>query len=296
MTSHLPLPRPLAPPRAPDMRSALRGEFWLTRHRPTPWVAMAIWAGCLAVFAYLVNYLVLGNPEWTTGSLDPAETYATLLPSAVGYYPLASMPMYGAPQFAILGAILGASDYGRGTLRTLLPRFTSRTPVIAARLVTMVVLALVTALVTTGTGLAGSLAVAAATGLDSTVPGPGDLAVSVGIGWLVAWAFLTLGFAVGTLLRSVLVAIVALAAWILGVESLLIGMTASMSPVILGIQGVLPVGAASSVIASRVPDGVTIVPALAAPTGPWVAVAVLAGWIAVSSFASVWSFTRRDIE
>lgn len=280
----------------PTFASALRGELWLAQHRPAPWVTMAIWAGCLAVFAYLVSYLVLGNPEWADPSLSMSEHYAPLLPAAVTYYPLASLPLYGAPQLAILGVILSAGDYSRGTLRTLLPRFPSRVPVIAARLLAVCLIALVAAVVTTGTGVVASLAVSAATGVESALPGVGALAAAIGIGWLVAWTFIVVGFAVGVAVRSLIGAIVVAAGWVLGVESLLIGMTAPLAPAVSVIQGLLPVGASSSLISSQVPDGVAIVPALAHPTGAGVGAVVLVGWILAAGLVSAWVFTRRDVE
>lgn len=283
-----------AVPARPSYVSALRGETVLTRRRVAVWVSLTVWALCIAVFAYLVSYLSTVGAEWYTADQQDALV-ATMLPAGTSYYVLASLPLYGAPQFAILGAILGASDHGRGTLRTLVSRFPSRPPFIAARLTNLVVVAALIAVVTLLTSVVCSFAVAAASGRSSTLPALPELATTAAVIWLVAGVFVALGFAVGTATRSVIAAVAISAAWVLGVESLLIGMLAPVVPALASIQQVLPVGATSSLAAGFVPEGVQTVPALVAATTPGVAVLVLLAWIAVAGAGSGVLLRRRDL-
>lgn len=282
-----------APPR-PTYASAVHGEAMLTRHRAAVWVSVIVWALCITVFAYLVSYLSTTGGDWYTAEQQHA-VLTTMLPGATSYYALASLPLYGAPQFAILGAILGASDHGRGTIRTLVSRFPRRTPFIAARLTNLGVVTAVIAVVTLLTSIAGSLVVAAVSGRSAALAAPDELAAAGGAIWLVAATFLTLGFAVGTLTRSVIAAVAISAAWILGVESLLVGMLAPVVPALASLQQVLPVGATSSLAAGFVPEGVQTVPALTATTTPGVAALVLLAWTVVAGATGGALLHRRDL-
>ncbi len=278
----------------PSYASAVRGEAMLTRTRVAVWVSTTVWAVCIAVFAYLVSYLSIAGAQWYTADQQHAIV-STMLPAGTSYYVLASLPLYGAPQFAILGAIIGASDFGRGTIRTLVSRFARRAPFIAARLTNLVVVAAVIAVVTLLTSIVCSFVVAAASGRSAALAPLGELAAAAGAIWLVAGVFLVLGFAVGTLTRSVIAAVAISVAWTLGVESLLVGMLAPVVPALASLQQVLPVGATSSLAAGFVPDGVQTVPALTAGTTPGVAVLVLVAWAAVAGAGSWALLGRRDL-
>lgn len=278
----------------PSYASAVRGEAMLTRSRVAVWVSVTVWALCIAVFAYLVSYLSTTGADWYTAEQQQAVV-STMLPGGTSYYVLASLPLYGAPQFAILGAVIGASDCGRGTIRTLVSRFPRRAPFIAARLTNLVVIAARFAVVTLLTSIVCSLVVAAVSGRDAALPGLGELVAAWAAIWLVAGVFLAIGFAVGTLSRSVIAAVAICIAWVLGVESLLVGMLAPVVPALASLQQILPVGATSSLAAGFVPDGVQTVPALTAATTPGVAVLVLLAWAVVAGAGSWALLRRRDL-
>ncbi|MDO5093847.1 MAG: hypothetical protein Q4D79_10600 [Propionibacteriaceae bacterium] len=111
----------------PRFTTALAGEIQLTRRRGATWLSLGIWALCLAVFAYLIAYLATTGSDWYSPE-QKALVVAGMLPQGVAHYALSSFPLYGAPQLAILGAILGASDHACGTIRTIAARFPSRMP------------------------------------------------------------------------------------------------------------------------------------------------------------------------
>lgn len=148
---------------APTFATALRGEFSLMRLRPLVWVSLGVWAACIVLFAYLVSYLSTVGGQWYTPE-QQAMFVRAMLPEGTSYYVLASLPLYGAPQFAILGAILGAVDHSSGTVRTVVARFAGRTPFAAARLTGLLITALVAALVTLLASVVSSLGVAMASG------------------------------------------------------------------------------------------------------------------------------------
>lgn len=283
-----------ASPGRPGFAAAIRGELLLTRRRLAAWVSLAIWALCIAVFAYLVSYVSTVGAEWYSPEQQRMFVSA-MLPSGTSYYVLASLPLYGAPQFAILGAILGSSDYTRGTIRTITSRFPNRTPFIAARLANLVILSAAAATVTLLTSIFSSSGIAMVAGRETKFPSLIDLATTGLAIWLVAIAFIAIGFALGSLTRSILAAVAIAVGWVLGVESLLVGMLAPFAPALEAVQGFLPVGATSSLAAGFIPSGQQTVPAIIATTTPGSAVVVLLVWTALACTVSFILFRRRDL-
>lgn len=279
---------------SPTFLTAVRGELSLLRLRPVVWVALGIWAACIVLFAYLVGYLTTVGSSWFT----PEQQYTfvrSMLPQGTTYHALTSLPLYGAPQFAILGAILGALDYVSGTVRTVVARFASRGPFMAARLTVLLLIALAAAMATMLASVISSLGVALVSGNAVVFPPLPALATTLGAAWLVAAAFIALGFALGTLTRRTVIAVVQAALWVLGVESLLVGMLAPVVPFLGAVQGYLPVGATTSLAAAFVPAGQQTALAMTSATGPEVAVAVLLVWSAAAALAAFLSFRRRDL-
>lgn len=270
---------------APTFVDALRGELTLSRRRVAVWVSLGVWAFCIVVFAYLVSYLTTAGAEWYTPEQQSAMIDA-LLPSGAAHYALTSLPMYGAPQFAILGAILGASDYGRGTIQTLLGRFPRRDGFIAARLANLVLVALAVALVTVLSGLIASVGVAVAEGAPLVPPPLGELALATAAIWLVAAACLALGFALGVLTRNVIAAVALAVGWILGVETLLIGLLAPLVAPLAEVQPYLPAGATSALAAAFAPG---------AAAQPWPSVVILVVWTAAAGAAAWLTMRTRDL-
>lgn len=275
--------------------SALRGELTLTRRRRAVWISLGVWAVCIAVFAYLVSYLSTAGAQWYTPD-QQEQLIAAMLPQGTSYYVLASLPLYGAPQMAILGAVLGASDYARGTIRTIVARLPTRTPFILARIASLAIIAAAAAAVTLLTSILSSVVVAGASGRAGELPPLIELTATLLAGWLILLTFIAIGFVVGILTRSTIAAVAIAVAWVLGVESLLIGMLAPVVPALAEIQGFLPVGATSSLAAAFVPAGQQTVPVLTAATGPGVAVAVLCGWTVVAAVVAFIVFRRGDLD
>lgn len=292
--NNIPRALPYSRPKPPGFASALRGELNLTKHRLAVWISLGVWAVCIGAFAYLVSYLSTAGAAWYTPEQQEMIVNA-MLPQGTSYYVLASLPLYGAPQFAILGAILGASDFGRGTIRAIASRFPNRTPLIAARTVNLAIIGALAALVTLLTSLLSSLAVAAVAGRAWEFPPIADLAGTLLAIWLVAVTFIAFGFAIGKLTRNTITAILIAVGWVLGVELLLVGMLAPVVPFLESVQGFLPVGATASLAAAFVPAGQQTVPVVVAASGPATAVLVLLTWTLVSSLVAWTVFKRRDL-
>ncbi len=270
--------------------SAVRGEVACLRHRAAPRVSLLVWALCLAGFAYAVAYLATnGSPLYDEATRR--ALIAAMLPQGVPGYVFESLPMYGAPQFAILGAVIGAADLARGTIRTVAARFRNRVPLAAARAMTVLLLGVAAAVTSLVACLVSSLVLVWATGREWSWPALGDLAVSTLACWLVATCFIALGLCAGVATRSVLAGVVLVVSWALAVEALLIGMLAPSVQAIADLRGLLPVGATSSLGKSLAPSSLM----LTSTTGPWVAVAVLVVWTTAALAAAGVLLSRRDL-
>jgi hypothetical protein len=144
--------------------------------------------------------------------------------------------------------------------------------------------------------LAGSAVIADVEGRPLAYPAVGSLAVTLGAIWLIAAAWGSVGFALGTLTRNVMGAIAIGLSWTLGVEVLLIGGLARAVPALEPVRDVLLSPSSGSLAAAlgapRGPNGTPGV-VLTAP-GP-VAAAVLLAYIAVSVWVAVTVFRRRDV-
>lgn len=278
----------------PTFRSALCGELSAMRSRKSVRVSTLVWCGCVAIFAYLVAFLTTSNSAWYPPEQIQQLTRA-FMPEASAYYPLVSLPNYGAVQFMILGAIVGSSDFARGIIATIAARFPNRSPLFLARILTLTAVSVIIAVATIATSVACSIVIAFASGRSTFVVPLGDGLVAMGVVWVVATCFTLMGLAVGTLTRSVLASLVVTVVWIVGVETLLIGSLAPLVPALASIQGYLPVGATSSLAATMIPVGQVLIPAPIAHTSGAVAIAVLASWTVLSSVIAWRSFTKRDL-
>src|SRR5690606_35678260 len=128
------------------------------------------------------------------------------------------------------------------------------------------------ALVTLLTSILSSLVVAAVSGRESQFPPVAELSLTLLAIWLVAVTFIAFGYALGTLTRSTLVAVVVAVVWVLGVEALLVGMLAPVIPFLSSLQPLLPAGATAALAAGPA--------ATATTTGA--AVAVLVAWTVIA--------------
>jgi ABC-2 type transport system permease protein len=279
----------------PGFGSALRAELMLTRKRASLWVVCIGWALSTIVMAYLVTYMSVVNGSGVSAT-DAEKALQSLLPSAVDYNLLGTVGAILAPLLVVLGGIVGASDYGRGTLRLVTSRFGGRMSFLSARMLTVPLMALIVTLVNQIVGIACSLVVAGVEGRAVEFPALGSLAESILIVWLAATAYIMLGVAVGVMTRSLIASVVIGLGWFFGIEQLLVGSVSSSVGFVHDLAGYLPGGAMNSLAASRVPEGVELGVGQELFTTGATPVIALVAWLLVSTALTVVLFQRRDID
>ncbi len=274
--------------------NSLRAELFALRQRRSVWVLAGVWGLQILLFAYLIAYVIYRSMGDDLGAGEAVALRDSLLPGSVDPYVVGSMPIWGGPVMLIIGALVSASDYRWGTLRTIMARFANRGALLVGRYLALVLVMLGVAVATMLLGAVASLGVALADGSAIGWPGPGELIAAVGALWLVATAWASLGFAVGVLTRNVAATIGIGLVWTLLVENV-VGVLAGS----LGLDGVTAVllGPASAAMSEALgaSPGAGGGFAITAVTGPAVAVTVLAGYAVVSLLAALAVFRRRDL-
>lgn len=274
---------------------ALEGASATYLRRPMVWWIALIWLFQVVVFAYLVNAMVYqSSPD------DPmmSSVVANLRGEAAPIWPLASMPMYGAPVFILLGVLGSGLDYRNGTLRMVMPRYGHRTTFLMAKWGCLVLLSIVLSVLTVAVSLAASFALTGVTDQEFLFPALTDILSGVAVGALVILTLGSVGFMLAVLTESVLGGFLIGLGWTLGIEILLLSMLSPLADWVDTLRGFLPTGAAGSLVASLA-EGRDVeletsmgVSSLIDMPGPLISLVV---WILLSLVVSLVVFRRRDL-
>ncbi|MGY1729254.1 ABC transporter permease [Geodermatophilus sp. SYSU D01062] len=282
-----------APRTAGSLPAIVGAELLKLRRRPATWVLLGLWPALQLVFSLVIPYTSYRRGSSYEGS-PPEALLADTLPDRLVGNALSGLPLFGGALLLTLGALLAGSEYGWGTLKTLLAQGPRRTTVLAGQ-----VLALLTVLAGT---VAFSLALTAGVsaliaGVESAPadwPGIGEVARGFGGGLLVAATWGALGMLLGTALRGTALAIGLGLVWVLAVESLVVNVAAPLLEVFDTVQRALPGVNAGSLVAALAGDPVRTPGVVAVVDGgqaAWVLGAFLAGAVALTALL----LARRDL-
>jgi ABC-type transport system involved in multi-copper enzyme maturation permease subunit len=262
------------------------------RKRASTWILLAIWAALALTFAYVVPYIQYTN--------DPERrSIAELLPESLVGTLLAGFPFFGGVLALMLGVLSVGSEYGWGTLKTLLTQGPGRLRIFAAKLIAVAATLLVFVLVAFLLGALSSLAIAANEGADVSWPDAWLLVRGLLGGWLVfaVWAALGILLAVVTRGTALATGIGILYAFV--VEGLLSALAQEVSALdglveffvrANGYSLVAVLGVNADDVSDRGPGSFS---------GPFVsgdqALVVLALYLAAFVVAAGWLLRRRDV-
>lgn len=214
------------------MAGSFLAEFMKLRKRPATWVLALVWVVMVPLFGYFFTYAFAVNAPEPSEDQPPEaraqqeaiseDLLGTLLPENVlenlfvnGIFNL------GAAVVLILGALAAGSEYGWGTLKTVLTQRPGKIGVLAGKTISLAIALVFFALLGLGMGALSSLAIAGLEGAAVSWPTSEDLTRAAGAGALVfaAWGFL--GFALAVLFRGTALAIGLGLAWALAVENVI---------------------------------------------------------------------------
>jgi ABC-2 type transport system permease protein len=274
------------------MVGSLRAELLMLRKRASTWILLAIWTTLALVFAYIVPYAqyLNGSAQASLDDVLPENLVGTLM---------GGFPFFGGVLALILGVLGFGSEYGWGTLKTLLTQRPGRLRVFAAKLLALAAVLVVFVLVVFALGALASYAIAVREGADIAWPSTWLLLRGIAAGWLILAVWAAFGVLLAVLSRGTALAIGIGILYALVIEGLLSALATQLSLFdrlveffvrANGYSLVVPLGVSSDDAGDRGPGSFS---------GPFVAgeqaLLVLASYLVVFIFAAGLLLRRRDV-
>ena len=122
------------------MIGIFRAEWFKLRKRPATLIVGVIWIVLVVVLGYVLPYLVFKHPPRAlerARSFDQSAAIAGLLPQNVVHCFVPGLSGLGGTLITILAAMLGGSEYGWSTLKTILTQRSGRLTVLAGKLLAL---------------------------------------------------------------------------------------------------------------------------------------------------------------
>jgi ABC-type transport system involved in multi-copper enzyme maturation permease subunit len=279
------------------MKGSVSAELLLLRKRTSTWILLGIWTALASFFSYLLPYLEYRNGDLGGG---PGEVpLEELLPQRLAGRLSGGFPFFGGVFALMLGVLALGSEYGWGTLRTVLVQRPGRLRVFAAKLVALGagLVPFVFAVFVVGT--LSSYAIARNEGIEVAWPSVWELVRALAAGWLILAVWAALGVTLGVLSRGTALAIGVGILYALVIEGLISAFADQVSVLEPLVEFLLRANAYSLVegLGASTTGAATNGPG--AFSGPYVggtqAFIVLAGYVAAFIGLSGFLLRRRDV-
>jgi ABC-2 type transport system permease protein len=187
------------------MRGSVAAEFLLLSKRRSTWILLGIWTALATFFSYLLPYVEYRNGDLGGG---PGEVpLEELLPDRLAGQLSGGFPFFGGVFALMLGVLALGSEYGWGTLRTVLVQRPGRLRVFAAKLIALGAGLVPFVLAVFLVGTVSSYAIAQGEGVEVTWPSAWDVVRAFAASWLILAVWAALGIALGVLTRGTSLAI-----------------------------------------------------------------------------------------
>lgn len=252
--------------------------------RPAVWVVFGLWLALMLSFTYVFPYVSYRS---ASSAGEAAGILAGLVPSQLPGHAIGGFPLWGGALIVVLGALCLGSEYGWGTVKTLLSFRPGRLTVYGSQLAALATA--VAALVLAAFALSGlsSVLIAGSTGASMTAPAALDLVRAVAAGWLVLLMWCLFGGCLAVLFRGPALAIGLGLVWVLAVENL-IRAVAPLIGAVAAVEKVLPGAGATSLVAALGGGGSAVV-------GEGRALALVAVYLVLFGTAGAIVWWRRDV-
>ncbi len=281
------------------MSGSYRAEMLKLVKWPATWILGGVLLVLAQVFGYLIPYVAYrsgGGGGFAAGETT-AQLLADTLPGRLIPNTLGGFPMFAGAIALIIGALAAGSEYGWGTLKTILTQRPRRLSLLGGKLlaITSTILALVIGVF--AVNAVWSWVIATTEGRPADWPSVLDLGRGIGAGWLILGMWSLLGALLGTLFRSTSLAVGLGLVWALAVENLIRGF-AGLLGFLDAFQKGLPGTNAGSLVASLgaatldQPGGT---PGVTAVVGGRLAVVVLIAYVVVLIVIAGITLQRQDV-
>lgn len=272
------------------MLGSFRAETIKVVKRPATWLLAALAWTLSLIFTYLVPYAGYAGG---TGGPTSDRLLTDMLPAKLVGNSIAGLPVFFGAIMLILGVLVVGAEYGWGTWKTVLVQGPSRMAVYGGKLAVLAVATLGVLLGTFALGAVASALIAAAESQPMHWPGPADLAVGLGAGWLIAMMWAAFGGLLAVALRGVALPIGFGLVWALAVQNLLASIAAPLLDWVAQMQKGLPGPNAGSLAATL--GAAADTPGVSELVGGGQATLVLAGYLVAFAAASGVLLRRRDV-
>jgi ABC-2 type transport system permease protein len=274
------------------MTRSVAAELLVIRKRASTWILLGIWTLLALLFSYIVPYIQYLNGSSRTPLTD-------LLPQHLVGTLMGGFPFFGGVFALQLGVLTVGSEYGWGTLKTLLTQRPGRLRVFAAKLLALAAALVPFVLVVYGVGALSSYAIAMREGADVVWPSAWLVLRGLGAGWLILAVWASFGILLAVLSRGTSLAVGIGILYSLVIEGLLSALASEVSLLdrfvefflrANGYSLVAALGVSAEDVSDRGPGSFS---------GPFVggtqAMLVLASYLTVLLVASGWLLRRRDV-
>lgn len=233
------------------MGGSYRAEMLKLARWPAMWILGAVLLVLAQVFGYLIPYVGYrsGGGSGFAAGQTAAQLLADVLPGRLVPNTLGGFPVFAGAIALTIGALVAGSEYGWGTLKTILTQRPARASVLAGKLLAIATAILALVLAVFALNALWSWVIAATEGRPADWPAVLELGRGIGAGWLVLGTWSLVGAALGTLFRSTALAVGLGLVWALAVENLVRGF-ASLVGLLDVLQKGLPGTNAGSLVAS----------------------------------------------
>lgn len=274
------------------MLRSYRTELYKLRKRPAVWVVFSVWLALMLVFTYLFPFLDYRSAKTAVAA---HELLAELVPSNLPGQGLTGYAVWGGALIVVLGALSVGSEYGWGTVKTMLSNRPGRLTVLLGQVAALATSLAALVLVAFACCAVASCVIAELAGASLSGPAVGGLVRALAAGWLILCMWCLFGVALAILMRGTALPIGLGLVWVLVVENV-IRATAPAVSVIAAIEKALPGVNAGSLVAALggAPAGTTG-DGVAAIVGGLQAVLVVGLYLALFGATGAMVMRVRDV-
>lgn len=204
--------------------SSLSAELFVLRKRAAYWILLALWTAVGTTFGYIVPYLTWrNNPDTGLANFD------ALLPHGLVGNVAGGFPFYGGAFVLILGVLSIGSDYGWGTLKTLLTQRSGRMSLFGAKLLALAIAVVPFVLSMFAVGALSSSLIAAWEGAPANWSSLVEMAEGLAASWLIMAVWAAFGLMLAVLSRGTSLAIGVGILYAVAIEGLLSALASQVS-------------------------------------------------------------------
>jgi ABC-2 type transport system permease protein len=232
------------------MSSGTIAEMDKLIRQPATWILAIVWLALNQVFSYLIPYASYVSGESNPVAGPPEQILASTLPENLIFNSISGLPVFAGAIALILGALSVGSEYGWGTLKTVLTQRPGRLSFYGGKLAALAVVVLAIVLATFALNALTSSVIASVESEAIDWPSLAEVARGFAAGFLIAFMWCLLGVALSVLFRGTALPIGLGLVWALVIENLIRGVAAPLLDFAGTLQKGLPGVNAGSLVAA----------------------------------------------